>query len=537
MLLYNKFYQFLLSNKKVILFILCSLFGGLLSIVFQQDTNWDLRNYHFYNPYAFFNNRLLFDFAPAMIQSYNNPAIDFLNYWMIQNCKPIYVGFILGCIQGVNIFIFYLIAEKVVLSVTIAFENWIVLFACVMGFYGVANIAEIGTTFGDNIVSVFVLAGLYFLINQLLERYNQKEVKVSRNVLLMSGLVMGFGVGLKLTIAIYPIALVLSLAWIAKNFKEYIQISFTYSVSVFVGFMASIGYWMYTLWINFGNPLYPYFNKYFKSPYCNYNNFTDKRFLPKDIFQTLFYPYYFIKKQNYTSELLFKDPHLAICYTALICLLLFVFYKLFSKKKSELFSSPNYKIYLFFISFYVISYILWQKTFSIYRYIVVLEILSPIFVLVILDLLSFQKKVKGVLFVVICIITVCNIERMDWGRLPWSDSYFGVELPKVANLEKANIVLAGGEPIAYIVPFFPKTTRFLRIHGNFIKTKDTTLYQQKLQQQIRSSSFNYLLMHHLKVVDIKAIEEVLGLKVDSSACAVFQTRIDKDLCLCALVKK
>ena len=32
-------------------------FGAFAAFVLQQDANWDLRNYHWYNPYAFLNGR------------------------------------------------------------------------------------------------------------------------------------------------------------------------------------------------------------------------------------------------------------------------------------------------------------------------------------------------------------------------------------------------------------------------------------------------------------------------------------------------
>ena len=39
---------------------------GFLSISFGKDTNWDLKNYHYYyNAYAFLEDRLDYDIAPA----------------------------------------------------------------------------------------------------------------------------------------------------------------------------------------------------------------------------------------------------------------------------------------------------------------------------------------------------------------------------------------------------------------------------------------------------------------------------------------
>jgi hypothetical protein len=46
---------------------------GLGALLLGQDASWDLRDYHYYNPYAFLNNRMSFDVAPAQLQTYYNP--------------------------------------------------------------------------------------------------------------------------------------------------------------------------------------------------------------------------------------------------------------------------------------------------------------------------------------------------------------------------------------------------------------------------------------------------------------------------------
>ena len=41
-----------------------------------KDTSWDFRNYHWYAPYAFLNNRMGIDVAVAHQASYYNPFLD-----------------------------------------------------------------------------------------------------------------------------------------------------------------------------------------------------------------------------------------------------------------------------------------------------------------------------------------------------------------------------------------------------------------------------------------------------------------------------
>lgn len=48
---------------------------GLYSIHLGRDANWDLQNYHWYDPYALLNWRYDRDVAPAMGMSFFSPLL------------------------------------------------------------------------------------------------------------------------------------------------------------------------------------------------------------------------------------------------------------------------------------------------------------------------------------------------------------------------------------------------------------------------------------------------------------------------------
>ncbi len=54
---YIDFYKIMLVNRHFLL-VLCLIVGGTVSVLLGQDANWDLKNYHLYNPFAFLNDRL-----------------------------------------------------------------------------------------------------------------------------------------------------------------------------------------------------------------------------------------------------------------------------------------------------------------------------------------------------------------------------------------------------------------------------------------------------------------------------------------------
>src|SRR4051812_28066674 len=85
---------------------------GLLSVFLGQDDNWDLKNYHWYNPYALLHGRLDLDMAPGQWQSYFNPLIDVPYYVLSTSLPGPLVGFLMGALHGLNFLLLVAIARR-----------------------------------------------------------------------------------------------------------------------------------------------------------------------------------------------------------------------------------------------------------------------------------------------------------------------------------------------------------------------------------------------------------------------------------------
>jgi len=83
----------LLRPVRWTVFIAAPLIFGVWSLALGQDANWDLRNYHWYNPYALLHWRFDQDMAPASIQSYLSPLFDIPWYLLAQIATARVVGF------------------------------------------------------------------------------------------------------------------------------------------------------------------------------------------------------------------------------------------------------------------------------------------------------------------------------------------------------------------------------------------------------------------------------------------------------------
>src|SRR5215813_5299345 len=78
----------------------CPILFALIALLLGKATGWDLRNYHWYNPYAFLNERLGFDIAVGHHASYYNPLAD-VPLFLIATHLPVWVGGVfLGAMAG-----------------------------------------------------------------------------------------------------------------------------------------------------------------------------------------------------------------------------------------------------------------------------------------------------------------------------------------------------------------------------------------------------------------------------------------------------
>src|ERR1700722_1133810 len=100
----------LVKKNILILFFICLLIPGLISLYLGQDINADLCNYHFYDGYALLNLKLKHDFFPGDFMGYLNPTLDSLNYLMITYLPSLLTGFLIGAIQGLNFFLVLLLS-------------------------------------------------------------------------------------------------------------------------------------------------------------------------------------------------------------------------------------------------------------------------------------------------------------------------------------------------------------------------------------------------------------------------------------------
>ncbi len=438
--------KFLSSHRRdsliCLLFLLSS---GTLSWMCGQDATWDLLNYHLYNPFAFLTGRFSTDIMPAGIHTFFNPLLDVPLYLLIKyfNSYPQIIAFIQGLWGGALWFVIYKICYLIFQDRA---EKLLPLLACAIGITGSMGISQIGLSYNEVPLAFLLVLAFYFLLLFLLKKPQQTRWAF------WAAFLAGAAGGLKYTGAPFVVALTVAFFVNVRSFHKPLRTCCLFALGGLAGFLLTNGFFMFQLYKAYGNPVFPFFNSIFKSPFFDPVNFDEVRFYPRSTLQWLFYPFYWIfPNQWMVSEPIVADARLALAQLSFILLLPIAF---FAKIKSYL-RRPLLKTLL---SFCAVGFVLWLHFYSTLRYIVTLEAISGI--LIIAALRQFFSYKKTIL-IAILLIGILNFTTKypRWGREMYSPH--AIEITPELTVEPHALVLLVGAPLSFVAPLLPEDTRFI----------------------------------------------------------------------------
>jgi hypothetical protein len=487
-----------------------------------QDMSWDLRNYHFYNPYAFLTGRMGHDIAVSHVATYYNPLMYLPFYFAVTSLPPKAVGFLLGFIPGFNVFFLYGIARQVIDLGRPDKTAWFCLATALVAMLGTNNLAEIGTTFGDNIQSLPVLAAVWLIV-----RFRERlcaSVRSGWPVAAAAGLLAGAALGLKLPFAIYCVGLCVACFGLPAPFWRRFALAFIFGLSVLAGTALTGGFWLMEMWQRFQNPFFPYFNELFKSPWGAIGDYRDMRFIPRNLAMWLLFPLWFNVDPTQVGEVGFRDLRFPVLYLLLLALLVGVVWRrLKPSRTADINGGTSSVMTPFLVIFMVTSFVLWMKMFAVYRYAVVCEFLVPLTIFLVLGAL-FRDPRRQLRAALVCLVfLVVTLDPGHWGRRAWTSDYFDVHLPEIAKPRSTIVLVTGHDPIAYMIPFFPPQVRFLRIQGYMTGPSPSPNETDRLMMRTLSEHSGPVLILFRVYEEWHALNalEFYGLELDRSSCRSF----------------
>jgi hypothetical protein len=495
---------------------------GLVALHRGEDADWDLMNYHFFDPYWVLVNHQ-HDIMPAQLQTYYNPILDIPFYLAARHLSARTVAYGIAFVQGLSFPILYLIAR------VFTRRRLLALAGAFLGIFAAGAFSEIGSVMGDTLTAPFLLGGI------LLGLYACRPPAhgARRRVLALAaaaGVLSGFGSGLKLSAFPFTVATVIAFLVIGLPFARRLALAFACGCGALVGLLVSYGWWGYELAARWGSPLLPYLNQLFASPWAPLASNTDARRLPHGVLQALFYPFFWTQQPLRTSPQAFRE--LSMPALELILLLLAVKGIAVAARRRAwrpIFGSDAER---FIVLLTIVTYLIWVDIFAIYRYLVPLEMLSFVILgLCVRRLFSPLRPwpIAACLLAAIVIASLVTEQTDNIGRTAWAGRDITVLIPS-SVASPAAFLMIGSNPDAYVVPYFPTSDFFARIQGNI---RPTPTAEARIKKDLTAYSNVYVFW-----ADPNAFESdsalmaqanppwaTYGFSVNTTACVAIPTRI------------
>jgi hypothetical protein len=496
--------------------VLIPVLFGLMSMVIGQDANWDLRNYHLYNVHALLNDRLGFDLAPARFQTYFNPTLDLLYYGLNRLSPPLVVGFVMGALHGLNFVLVLGIARQLTGAGADLRLPLLLAAAAVLGpgFRG-----ELGNTMGDNTTALFLLGGLYLALSRWQAMLDQ-NVKGTVAVL-GAGLLMGLGTGLKLTNLPYAVAMCLAFLCVPLPYRRRFGMAFLFGIGVSAGVALTSGWWFLKMWQMFGNPLFPQFNNIFHSPWAAETGVIDTSFLPKTLLEYLRWPFIFASDFHRVTEVAHSLVMWPVTYTLLA---MFGALALLRRVRGVTLPSigPRGR---FFLVFCGLAYLVWMRMFSIYRYLILLELLVPLIIwLLWRGIATSAQAAHRLAGMTLVVLLLCATATPQWGNAQWGAQAYSAEVPAFEAPAQSVIFFAQPEPpMGWLATMFPPQVKFIGVDTGF---PESPAWRQRMRQAVAERSGpHYVMLGAVKNEKLDTLRnklaaaQWLGLTDDAAGCA------------------
>ncbi len=445
--------------------VLVPLLFGCYSLWLGADSNWDLHNYHLYAAFAFLHDKLHTDLGAASFQGYFNPLLDTVFYAMNTHWPSRVAGFVLGAFHGLVFVLLLGIGRRVLAGLPGADRRrapfWLALAGCLTANF----LSGLGNTMGDDTTAVLCLSGVALLIGQwgVLGRASVAGF----GALLGGGLLIGFAAGFKLTNAVFAVAGCAALVIAVRgNAVVRLRAGFVFGVGVLLGFAATGGYWMWQMWHTFGNPLFPQFSALFPNPLVRPLTISDTRWLPRNLAETVLWPFVISLNAHRVGEVGIRQVIWAIAYVlGVIWAARALIARFAGGRGSQL--DPRAA---FVVAYVAIGFAVWMKLFSIYRYIVPVEVLAPLVAYVLLARLMSPSRAgrwaKWLLGIATAVVLTGGAGT--WGHEGWADPIYHAELPPLADPAHSTVLLVTAEqPRAWLVTRFPPQLAFVGINTGF----------------------------------------------------------------------
>jgi len=421
--------SFAKKNDAGLVFTIALLYSIYLHSHLGMDGFWDTANYHLYLGWALWHIPSYEFGAVAQYQTFLNPLIDALNYVLFSLHPFLGAAFHSVCLALAAVAVYRVAVKTLGPSES---SPYIPVIAAAIGATGAMTVSLFGSLTNEHITALLIVSGLGVLVVRT-GTPNERAATV------IAGLLMGIAAGLKLTAAPYVAGLLVTVALVSKfNVKSLSLIV----AGVALGLLLTDGIFMASRWRVYHNPIFPLANNLFHSQYFPLQWKSFGQFELNRLPYYLSLPVRWLYSGDLSESNTVRDGRLLLGYIGVALTFFSVVFQRKTLKNEE-------RLVIFF---FVFSWLAWIFFFRIYRYLVVLELISGVvFVVGLLRVIppvrawsriSLSLLVLGFLFVV----TIYP----DWGRRPWGKEFASSDVTKLLERTGADVVFFADERVSYL---------------------------------------------------------------------------------------
>lgn len=499
------------NKTKFFLAILPIICCVIWQFIAGKDLNWDANNYHLYAGFSAINDRFSQDFFAAGPQSYLNPYAYTLFYLLVTySSNALLVGLLLAISQSAVIYLTWGIAKSV-LKQTAPSTSFLIL-TTILSVSTTVVWHQIGSSFIDIYVTIFVLAGVYSLLKY--------DVSPTATRAFLSAFVLGFAVGIKLTSGMFALAGACCALYLMcikhKKYKHFIW----FSVAGVVGALLVEGWWAYRVFQETGNPFFPFFNSVFCSPYTICESIKHHRFIPSSLSEALVLPFEMLLPSPWLYiELLSPDARFAFLFIAIP---IFVYLQ----RRSKDVATP-FKVV---IGFWLICYFIWLYATANGRYGMPLFILVGIIIgyIIAKSLNAKRAQIYMLLLVTFQAFLLVFGGGLRWNSQEWTSPYFEYQLPEKLTNSPALYISATRQSNSFLIPQYHPDSSFINVSGQMPLDGKSAL--GKIEQLSKLHNGRVRFFAEVEVLEGKQIADVNWPQNFNSKIERFGWKIVKDQC-------
>jgi hypothetical protein len=434
---------------------------------FHTDGTPDFRLYHYYNGWAAHVDRSSLDIFPAQLQTTFFNGVDAIYYTLFTkfNDHPHWLNAVLSLPYGICACAIFFLARRFV-PTDVRGRDVISAAAALVGLTGASALPTLATTMTD------ITQGTPLVVAVVLWLLLEMEDRNSWATALLLGALAGLGVGLKLTLV--PMFVGLTLVVLLRRGPQRLYAGFLEAFSFGAAGVAVFALvdarWLWTNWQHYDNPIFPLMNNVFRSDLVAPSPWTDPRFMPKSTLMALFYPAFWAFNLSHDAiELNMRDPRILV---GCVCALIILFAAAWRRWRADT-DAPTDRVSRAASSLslmFLVSYVLWVKVWSIYRYLAVQETLCGVLVIAALVTLIPSTRRRGVLLFSLSLALFGTIVAFTaypwWSRAQRGPRAVVVTLPPIEK--DAMVLFLDPYFYAYLVPFMPPEVHAIAANSDFV---------------------------------------------------------------------